>query len=180
MSTTPYQMEVINIGALPNDGQGDPLRTAFHKINNNFAQLFSTDFNTVESYTVGTSPQVIFESPVNVFTQAIIQINSTDTAGPSSQNITLVAAITNNGSGVRWSGHSTLFNGDALTRYDMDVSGANVRVLALPIADTTLLHFISSQITYLSNDAPSLTIALDGWPDAVMTTENGLNIATEI
>lgn len=29
----------INIGTLPNDGSGDPLRVAFDKINNNFAEL---------------------------------------------------------------------------------------------------------------------------------------------
>ena len=29
--------ETINIGALPNDGDGDPLRTAVGKINNNFS-----------------------------------------------------------------------------------------------------------------------------------------------
>ena len=29
----------IDIGALPNDGTGDPLRTAFEKINENFADL---------------------------------------------------------------------------------------------------------------------------------------------
>ena len=34
--------EVINIGPAPNDGLGDPLRTAFAKTNNNFTQLFST------------------------------------------------------------------------------------------------------------------------------------------
>ena len=34
--------EVINIGTAPNDGLGDPLRTAFGKTNNNFSQLFST------------------------------------------------------------------------------------------------------------------------------------------
>ena len=32
--------EIINIGTLPNDGSGDPLRVAFQKINNNFTQLF--------------------------------------------------------------------------------------------------------------------------------------------
>lgn len=31
-------IEVIDIGAFPNDGTGDPLRLAFEKINNNFAQ----------------------------------------------------------------------------------------------------------------------------------------------
>ena len=34
--------QVINIGTAPNDGLGDPLRTAFGKTNNNFTQLFST------------------------------------------------------------------------------------------------------------------------------------------
>jgi hypothetical protein len=33
--------EIINTGALPNDGEGDPLRVAFTKINNNFSELFS-------------------------------------------------------------------------------------------------------------------------------------------
>ena len=31
--------EIINIGALPNDGSGDPLRVAFQKINNNFNKV---------------------------------------------------------------------------------------------------------------------------------------------
>ncbi len=33
--------EIINTGDLPNDGSGDPLREAFEKINNNFANLFA-------------------------------------------------------------------------------------------------------------------------------------------
>ena len=33
--------EIINTGALPNDGNGDPLRVAFTKINNNFFELYS-------------------------------------------------------------------------------------------------------------------------------------------
>ena len=32
--------EIIETGETPNDGSGDPLRTAFDKINNNFANLF--------------------------------------------------------------------------------------------------------------------------------------------
>ena len=34
--------EVIDIGTAPNDGLGDPLRTAFAKTNNNFSQLFAS------------------------------------------------------------------------------------------------------------------------------------------
>lgn len=32
---------IINVGAAPNDGQGDPIRTAFQKTNTNFSELFS-------------------------------------------------------------------------------------------------------------------------------------------
>ena len=33
--------QIINVGTLPNDGEGDPLRTAFQKINQNFTQVFT-------------------------------------------------------------------------------------------------------------------------------------------
>jgi hypothetical protein len=39
MATSPGIIEVIDIGQLPNDGTGDPLRVAFDKINNNFASI---------------------------------------------------------------------------------------------------------------------------------------------
>lgn len=32
---------VINVGASPNDGQGDPIRTAYQKCNTNFSELYS-------------------------------------------------------------------------------------------------------------------------------------------
>jgi hypothetical protein len=35
--------QTINIGSTANDGTGDPLRTAFDKINDNFAELYGTD-----------------------------------------------------------------------------------------------------------------------------------------
>lgn len=33
--------KIINIGTLPNDRSGDPLRVAFQKINDNFTELYS-------------------------------------------------------------------------------------------------------------------------------------------
>ena len=33
--------QIINIGAAPNDGQGDPIRTAFDKANENFTELYA-------------------------------------------------------------------------------------------------------------------------------------------
>jgi hypothetical protein len=52
--------EIINIGALPNDGSGDPLRVAFGKINNNFANLSSTAVISSNTYTTGNTANKLF------------------------------------------------------------------------------------------------------------------------
>ncbi len=43
--------QAINIGSSANDGTGDPLRTAFDKINDNFVELYGTDndINTLDA-----------------------------------------------------------------------------------------------------------------------------------
>ena len=43
--------KTINVGATPNDRQGDSLRIAFTKINDNFTELYST----VSTYTPTTA-----------------------------------------------------------------------------------------------------------------------------
>lgn len=44
--------QLINIGTTANDGAGDPLRTAFNKINNNFTELYSG----LPALSIGTTP----------------------------------------------------------------------------------------------------------------------------
>lgn len=141
--------EIINIGALPNDGEGDPLRTAFAKINNNFTQLFTTSYNTVLSHSIGnTAGQLIYETPVITFTQAEFQINSKNPLNQDSQSITLNASIKNDGSDVKFVGHNTIFHGNALTNYNMVVANSNVQILVNPVGSADLDHFISYQITH--------------------------------
>jgi hypothetical protein len=43
--------QVINIGSVANDGTGDPLRTAFDKVNDNFTELYNDDAGDVNSVT---------------------------------------------------------------------------------------------------------------------------------
>ena len=183
LSTGPYgSQEYINIGATPNDGNGDPLRVAFNKINNNFSNLFLTTTLTSTAYTIGIAPsQVIFEVPTAEFYQGEFQIRSSDAGTPDMQNITLTASITNNLAGVRFSGHSTLFQGNAICRYDMDVAGGNVRVLINPLADVVLEHFISALVTYPNVvNPPGLELALDGYANGyVLGTQNDLILTTE-
>lgn len=176
----PYgNQEYIQIGTTPNDGTGDPLRVAFGKINNNFSNLFFTTTTTTTSYTVGLDDQIIFETDVNEFTQGEFQIRSSDSEGPNSQSILISAQLKNSGLGVRWVGYGTTFEGDALTRYDMDVIGGNIVIYAKPIANTVITHFIASSITWQGSSLPGLDLQLDGYSNAVMATQNDLNIATE-
>jgi len=173
-------IEIIDIGALANDGTGDPLRTAFQKINNNFSILNATTFTTSTEYTQGNSTQAIFTVPVSGFTQGIFQIRSSNVASQDSQDITLSAQIKTDLTGVKFVGYSTTFSGTPLTNYDMDVLSGNVRVLINSLSTGTMLHFISAQVTYDSPaDTPGLLIAPDGWPvDYVLATESGLQLET--
>jgi hypothetical protein len=43
--------QVINIGSVANDGTGDPLRTAFDKVNDNFTELYNDDGEDVNQVT---------------------------------------------------------------------------------------------------------------------------------
>lgn len=173
--------EIINIGTLPNDGEGDPLRVAFGKINNNFSNLFATATNTLESITSGTTAnQVIWETPVIEFTQGKFQIRSSNPSNNDSQNITISAQILNNLTQVKWTGYATTFNGNAVATYDMDVSSGNVRILTTPLLNTLIQHFIASSVSYVDVNDVSLLLELDGYvANSVMSTESNLNITTE-
>ena len=50
--------QVINIGTTANDGTGDPLRTAFDKVNDNFTELYNDDAGDVGSIIAGTGISV--------------------------------------------------------------------------------------------------------------------------
>lgn len=173
--------EIINVGVLPNDGLGDPLRVAFGKINNNFANLFATTSTVSNAITVGNSAgQVLFETPVNGFTQGTFQVRTTDQGTIDSQQITISAQITNSLTDVKFTAYATTFNGNVLTRYNMDVVGGNVRLLADPLLNTNMFHFINSQVTYQGGITEGISIQLDGYvADSLMATEDNEVITTE-
>ena len=172
--------EIINIGTLPNDGEGDPLRVAFAKINNNFTNLYATFVNTSSSITVGDAAgQVIFETAANTFTMGEMFIYTADSNTDSSQTIQLFAQINPNGDEVKFTGYGSTFFGNALASYDMAVVGGNVQILVNPLTDDTLFHFIGSQNLWMGANVMGLFLELDGYVDSVMTTENDLIVQTE-
>jgi hypothetical protein len=173
--------QIINIGALPNDGEGDPLRVAFGKINNNFSNLFSTFVNTSVSYTTGnTANQVIFETPANAFTMGQLYVYTADANTDQSQAIEFFAQLNQANNGVKFSAYGTTFFGNALSSYDMTVSGGNVKILANPLTANTLFHFIGSQNMWVGPNTPGLLLELNGFSaNSIMSTEVEQGMETE-
>ena len=171
--------EIINIGTLPNDGEGDPLRVAFAKINNNFSNLFSTFVNLSSSFSVGDTPgQLIFETPANTFTMGQFYIYAADANTDQSQSIQLFAQLNTAGDDVKFTGYGSTFFGNGLSRYDMAVVGGNVQIYADPLTEDTVYHFIGSINMWEGTNAGML-ISLDGYANTVMSTENTINLSTE-
>lgn len=179
MSTTPlYSQEIINIGANPNDGTGDPLRVAFDKINNNFSNLFPTLLNSTVAYTFGnTQGQVIFEAPVSEFSQGQFYVKSIANGTPDTQNIQLFAQLDNTNANVKFTAYGTTIFGNALTRYDMVVASGNVQVLVNPLLNEDMTHLINSQIMYISPSQVGANLTASGYSgNVVLTTENNVNL----
>ena len=53
--------QTINIGTTANDGTGDPLRTAFDKVNDNFTELYNDDAGDVDSVN-GQSGTIVLDT----------------------------------------------------------------------------------------------------------------------
>lgn len=173
-------IQLVNIGALPNDGTGDPLRTAFQKINNNFIYLERTSTNITNAVTTDNTPdQIIFEYPADQFTQAVFQVQSYTDNNLDSQNIIISAQIHNDLSDVTWAASSITNVGNWLTQYGMDVDSGNVRLKVSPIQNVVITHFIAYQITFagdlnygtplITEDEKDITIEAG---NAVLTTES--------
>lgn len=137
--------QIINVGDLPNDGTGDPIRIAFTKVNENFSNLFAVTSTITTANTAGTAPnQTVFEFPVANFGQGtfVVKTSSND----QSQTINISAHLNSDNTDVIFVGSNTVFNGDPLNQYNMDVSGGNVRLQITPLVNAPLAVEISSLI----------------------------------
>lgn len=166
-------IQLVNTGALPNDGEGDPLRTAFQKINNNFTYLQQTASAITSTVTLDDAAnQVIFEYPADEFTMALFQIKSFRDDNNDSQCIFIGAEIYNDLSDVKYTVYGITNVGNWLTQYDMDVSGGNVRILVNPLQDEVITHFINYQISYIGDLGIGVPMISEGETSLVTETGN--------
>jgi hypothetical protein len=139
--------QIINIGDLPNDGTGDPLRVAYDKINQNFENLFDTTTNVTTTEIVTSDPnQIVFETPIIGFSQATFLVRTINTANSDAQFVKLNAILSM--TGITFVGSNTMFSGGALNTYDMDVdiASGNIRLLVTPLIMDPLLVQVAATI----------------------------------
>ena len=99
------ESNVVNIGTYPNDGTGDPVRTAFANINVNFANIYAT-FQTSDGLSSNVATLIANNvsyvgsvTAVNVVSNAQLQANLanyTTTAGITAANYQTAAGLASN------------------------------------------------------------------------------------
>lgn len=173
--------EIINIGTSPNDQQGDPLRTAFTKVNNNFTQLFALSSSDNTVYSSGGANTVLWTYPVETFGSAQLRIYSCDVVSGHSQSVTIDASSNGISTGVKFTAHSTLFHPTAITQYSMDIVGNLATLTAVPLTANLLTHYVSSSVLMKPVVELGKAVELDGYPTDgyALVTENDLWITTE-
>ena len=109
--------QTINIGSVANDGTGDPLRTAFDKVNDNFTELYADDAGDVNSVNAGTGISV------NQTTGAVTVTNS---APDQTVSLTGGTAITTSGTYPNF----TITNSSPNATHTGEVTGASTLTIA--------------------------------------------------
>jgi hypothetical protein len=107
------QQQVINVGNIPNDGSGDPIRVAFQKTNDNFTELFN--IGGVSGIANGTSNiQIALNSTVGVSAAGVSNVLVVSGTGATVQG-TLLANATITATGNVEAGGFFLGDGSQLT-----------------------------------------------------------------
>jgi hypothetical protein len=160
--------QYINTGTSANKGDGDTLRTAFHKINTNFSQIGNETTSTVTITDTSNIPVVdikvykgTFEIPVSsvtsvpllgidtaIYRSASIDIYAEDTiAGTQDSGSSYMVTWNSSTSHILGTGIVSLnqngSTGNALWDLDTDIVDNDLRVLATNVSGTTTSNVIS-------------------------------------
>lgn len=176
----------INIGSSANDGTGDPLRTAFDKINDNFVELYGTDndINTLDAnldvnnnaITTGVTNGDVTITPngTGSIKLGAMKFVGTTMSSDDSTQITIAENIQTTGT-LNVSGATTLGNtlsvgtslalasGATVTGIDNGALGSSATLLATQGAIKTYVdaQVTASDLDFACDDSTTLSIDLD-------------------
>jgi hypothetical protein len=148
--------QTVNIGSNANDGSGDNLRTAFRKINDNFAELYGDD----SSSDTFSSPQITTPTITGLTTIDSINIkNNTITTNASNADLELDASGT---------GDIELLTDTNITGA-LDVTGAVTLDTSLTLsAGATITEFATSTALGTSDTKVPTQNAVKAYVDTAM------------
>jgi len=176
----------INIGSSANDGTGDPLRTAFDKINDNFVELYGSDndINTLDAnldvnnfaITTGKTNGDVTITPngTGSIKLGAMKFVGTTMSSDDSTQITIAENIQTTGT-LNVSGATTLGNtlsvgtslalasGATVTGIDNGALGSSATLLATQGAIKTYVdaQVTASDLDFACDDSTTLSIDLD-------------------
>ena len=140
--------QTINIGSSANDGTGDPLRTAFDKINDNFIELYGSDndINTLDA-----------NLDVNNFAITTGVTNGNITVTPNGTGNINLGSITINGSQISSNDSTQITLADNIqTTGTLNVAGAATLATSLTLATGATVTGILDEDNMATNSATQL------------------------
>ena len=187
--------QTINIGTTANDGTGDPLRTAFDKINDNFAELYGADnnLNTLDAnldvngyvITTGVTNGNITISPNGTgnINLGALKFNGTSISSDDSTIINLNQAVRVEGAltatGAITGASLALASGATVTELSTDGTMTGNSDTAVP-TEKAVKTYVDAQVTaadldFTADDSTTNSIDLDS---EVLEFKGGTGITT--
>ena len=158
--------QAINIGSSANDGTGDPLRTAFDKINDNFIELYGSDndINTLDA-----------NLDVNNFAITTGVTNGNITVTPNGTGNINLGSITINGSQISSNDSTQITLADNIqTTGTLNVAGAATLATSLTLATGATVTGILDEDNMATNSATQLATqqSIKAYVDTQLTAED--------
>jgi hypothetical protein len=93
-----------------------------------------------------SADQIIFSVPEPNMSYGKFYIKSVQTGSQNSQSVTISINKRPDGTDIKYSAYGTIFNGDPITTYDVDVSYGDIRIKVNPLVNEIITHEISCSI----------------------------------
>jgi hypothetical protein len=158
--------QVINIGSSANDGTGDPLRTAFDKINDNFLELYGAD---------GDSNTLAGNIDVNNYSITTGITNGDITITPNGTGNINLGSITINGSTISANDSTQITLAESIqTNGTLNVSGAATMGTSLTLATGATVTGILDEDNMASDSATQLATqqSIKAYVDSQVTAQD--------
>jgi hypothetical protein len=158
--------QIINIGTTANDGTGDPLRTAFDKINDNFVELYGADnnLNTLDA-----------NLDVNNYAITTGVTNGHITITPNGTGNINLGSITINGSTISANDSTQITVAENIqTTGTLNVDGAATLSTSLTLASGATVTAVLDEDGMASNSATALATqqSIKAYVDAQVTAQD--------